>query len=204
MPAWAAVTVRALGAAALGAVSAAAYAILSGLAFNGLRSWEMGAIPFLLAAFVFVGLLAGIVAGLGWRARPYLAAVLAMVLLFVLGDQIGDRREALTPLLTADERREFWANIQGFLFAGGPFGVGFALWGALIVDPRPRWRWLRDGSYAFAGWLAFVALVPAAIHWLPWPIGFAGAAAAAIAFTVWIARRNSQNDAILQGVDHGR
>lgn len=48
---------RVLGAATVGAAAAAGCAIASGLAFNALsRGLEIGAIPLLLAAFVFVGL----------------------------------------------------------------------------------------------------------------------------------------------------
>ena len=183
---------RAAGAAACGAAIAAGYSIATGLAFNAHgRAWEMGAIPLLLAAFVFVGLLAGAIAGLGSRRHPYLAAFLASLLLFAIAVGLNELREALTPYMTRDERREFWANIEGLFFAGFPFGVPLALWGALITDEDPgRLRALRDGSYGLAGFIMFVASIPAAVHWLPWQVGLGAAAVAALAFVGWIARRN--------------
>jgi hypothetical protein len=107
-------------AAVLGALTAACYAITTGLAFNAhSRAWEMGAIPLLLAALVFVGVLAGIVAGLVARRHPYLAAFLASLLLFAIAVGVNDWREVLTPQMTRDERREFWANIEGQILAKG-------------------------------------------------------------------------------------
>lgn len=187
-----AVGLRVSTAALIGAVTAAGYSFATGIAFRAhSRAWEMGAIPLLLAAFVFVGLLTGTVAALLSRQRPYLAAVLAMVTLFAIAAGVNEFREALTPGMTGDERREFWANIEGLLFGGGPIGVPFALWGALIVNPRPgRLRGVRDATYGIAGFIAFVALIPAAVHWLPWRVGIPAAAAVALAFVVWITRRN--------------
>jgi hypothetical protein len=180
------------GAAVLGALTAACYAITTGLAFNAhSRAWEMGAIPLLLAAFVFVGVLAGIVAGLVARRHPYLAAFLASLLLFAIAVGVNDWREVLTPQMTRDERREFWANIEGLLFSAFLLGMPLALWGALVTDrDAVRLRWVRDASYAFAGLVGFVALIPVAVHWFPWHVGIAGAAAAALTFVHWITRRN--------------
>ena len=183
---------RVFGAATVGAAAAAGYAIASGLAFNALsRGLEMGAIPLLLAAFVFVGLLAGTVAGLLCRERPYLAAVLAACLVFVIATGVNDLKEQLTPAMTRDERREFWASIEGLLFGGFPFGVPFALWGALLANVNPgRLSGPRAVSYPFAGFIGFGAVTPVAVHWLPWPIGLALAAVATVSFIVWIVRRN--------------
>lgn len=185
---------RVLGAAAAGGAAAAVYAIAAGLAFNALsRAIEIGAIPLLLAAFVFVGLLAGTVAGLLSRQRPYLAAVLAAFLVFVFATIVNDLKDQLTPAMTRNERREFWATIEGLLFGGFPFGVPFALWGALLANVNPgRLSAPRAVSYPLAGFIAFAALTPIAVHWLPWPIGLAAAAALAAALIVWIARRNSR------------
>lgn len=97
---------RVLGAATVGGAAAAGYAIASGLAFNALsRGLEIGAVPLMLAAFVFVGLLAGTVAGLLCQERPYVAAVLAAFLVFVFATGVNDLKEQLTPALTRDERR---------------------------------------------------------------------------------------------------
>lgn len=185
---------RIFGAAAVGAVAAAGDAIASGLAFNALsRGLEIGAIPLLLAAFMFVGLLAGTVAGLFSRDHPYRAAVLAAFLVFVFATGINDLKEQLTPAMTRDERREFWATIEGLLFGGFPFGVPFALWGALLVDMNPgRLGAVRALSYPFAAFIAFGAAIPVAVHWFPWPIGLVLAAVAAAAFMVRIVRRNGR------------
>lgn len=186
---------RVFGAATVGAAAAAGYAIASGLAFNALsRGLEIGAIPLLLAAFVFVGLLAGTVAGLCCRERPYLAAVLAAFLVFVFATGVNDLKEQLTPAMTRDERREFWATIEGLLFGGFPFGVPFALWGALLASVNPgRLGALRAGSYPFAGFIGFGAVTPVAVHWFPWQIGLALAAVATVSFIVWIVRRNRRS-----------
>jgi hypothetical protein len=192
MPASIAAAIPVLSAGALGGATAAVYAVLTGIAFHDMsRAWEMGAIPLLLASFVFVGLLSGIVAGLGCRRHPYLAALVASFLILVIASAISDFREELTPALTRDERREFWANIEGLLFAGFPFGLPLALWGALVTDLKPgRLAVVRDFSYGPIGFVVFVAIVPAALRWLPWQGGMVAAAAAALAFALWIARRN--------------
>jgi hypothetical protein len=183
---------RVLGAATVGGAAAAGYAILSGLAFNALsRGLEIGAVPLLLAAFVFVGLLAGTVAGFLCRERPYVAAVLAAFLVFVFATVVNDLKEQLTPAMTRDERRELWASIEGLLFGGFPFGVPFAVWGALLAKVNPgRLGPSRAASYPFAGLIAFGALTPVAVHWLSWPIGLPAAAVLTVAFIVWIVRRN--------------
>lgn len=183
---------RVLGAATVGAAAAAGYAIASGFAFNALsRGMEIGAAPLLLAAFVFVGLLAGTVAGLLCRERPYVAAVLAAFLVFVFATAVNDLKEQLTPAMTRDERREFWASIEGLLFGGFPFGVPFALWGALLanVNPGPLGA-SRAASYPFAAVVGFGALIPIAVRWFPWQIGLALAAVATVLSIVWIVRRN--------------
>ena len=183
---------RILGAATVGGVAAAGYATASGLAFNALsRGLEIGAVPLLLTAFVFVGLLAGTVAALLCPARPYVAAVLAAFLVFVFATVINDLKEQLTPAMTRDERREYWASIEGLLFGGFPFGVPFALWGALLADVNPRRLGsFRAASYPFAGLITFGALTPVAVHWLSWPIGLPVAVILAVAVIVWMIRRN--------------
>lgn len=183
-----------LGAGALGGATAAGYAMMTGLAFNAhSRAWEMGAIPLLLASFAFVGLLAGMIAGLACRPHPYLAALCASLVVLIIAAVLNDFRVELTPAMTGDERREFWANIEGLLFAGFPLGVPLALWGALVTDPNPgRLGGPRDASYHLVGFVAFVATLPAAIHWFPWQAGIAAAAIAALSIVLWIARRNSQ------------
>jgi hypothetical protein len=183
---------RVFGAATVGAAAAAGYAIASGLAFNALsRGLEIGAIPLLLAAFVFVGLLAGTVAGLLCRERPYLAAILAAFLIFVFATGVNDLKEQLTPAMTRDGRREFWASIEGLLFGGFPFGVPFALWGALLASVNPgRLDAPRAVSYPFAGFIGFGAVAPVAVHWFPWQMGLPLAAVASLSFIVWIVRRN--------------
>ncbi len=183
---------RVLGAATVGAAAAAGYAIASGFAFNALsRGMEIGAVPLLLAAFVFVGLLAGTVAGLLCRERPYMAAVLAAFLVFVFATGVNDLKEQLTPAMTRDERREFWASIEGLLFGGFPFGLPFALWGALLANVNPgRLDASRAASYPVAAVVAFGALIPVAVHWFPWPIGLTLAAVATVLSIVWIVRRN--------------
>lgn len=146
-----------------------------------------------LAAFVFVGLLAGTVAGLLSRLRPYLAAVLAAFLVFVFATVVNDLKEPLTPAMTRDERREFWASIEGLLFGAFPIGVPFALWGALLATVNPgRLHALRAVSYPFAALITFGALIPVAVHWLPWPMGLAAAAVLTGALAVWIVRRNQR------------
>jgi hypothetical protein len=182
--------IHVIGTAALAAVAAAAFALATGVAFNAHREWEMGAIPLMLAAFVFVGLFAGTIAGLACPRHPYLAASLASFLVFVIADLVNDFKVELTPQMTRDERREFWANIEGLLLAGFPLGVPFALWGGLMADTNAkRLRVLRDVSYGFAGFIGFVALIPLAVHWLPWQMGIPAAAIAALVFVVWLARR---------------
>ncbi|MGH7857119.1 MAG: hypothetical protein ACREQY_07265 [Candidatus Binatia bacterium] len=185
-----------VGAAFCGAGVAAVYAVVAGLAFNAhSRSWEMGAIPFLLAGVGFVGLLEGVVAGLASRERPYLAAFLATLFLAVVVGAADWWKDLVVPGLGRDARREFWANIDAFfVFGSAPFGVVPALWGALVVDRRPhrRLRWLREQSYGFAGFLAFVALMPPALHWLPPLAALAVSAGAAVAFVIRVARRNRE------------
>jgi hypothetical protein len=184
--------IRTISAALLGASCATLYAWLTGIAFHAhSRDWEMGGIPLLFAAWMFVGLSAGIVAGLTARERPYLAAFLATFVLLVIAATVNGLKEELTPGMTRDERREYWANIEGLLFAGFPVGIPFALWGALIVDLKPlRLRGLRSASYQPAGFLSFVALFPMAFHWLPGSMGFFASVVAAVLFFSWIARRN--------------
>jgi hypothetical protein len=183
---------RVFGAATVGAVAAAGYAIASGVAFTTLsRGLEMGAIPLMLSAFVFVGLLAGTLAGLLCRERPYLAAFLASFLVFVFATGVNDFKEQLTPAMTRDQRREFWASIEGLLFGGFPFGVPFALWGALLGNVNPgRLAAPRVISYPFAGLIGFGAVTPLAVHWLPWPLGLTAAAVSTAAFIIWIGHRN--------------
>jgi len=183
--------VRVFAASAAGAAAATAYAIAFGLASNTLsRGWEIGAIPLLLAAFVFVGLLAGTVAGLLCRERPYMAAVLAAFLVFVFATVVNDFKEPLTPAMTRDERREFWASIEAVLFGAFPFGVPFALWGALLANANPGSLGARRrASYPVAGLIGFGALVPIAMQWFPWQIGLPLTAIATVAFIVWLVRR---------------
>ena len=155
------------------------------------RELEIGAIPLLLAAFVFVGALAGTVAALLCRERPYLAAALAAFLVFVFATGINDLKEQLTPAMTRDERREFWANIEGLLFAGFPLGMPFALWGALLANVNPgRLGAFRAASYPFAAFIVFGGITPLAVHWFPWQIGLALAVVATVSVIVWLVRRN--------------
>ena len=188
------IALRVLGSAAAGAAAAAAYALACGLALNALsRGLEIGAIPLFLAAFVFVGLLAGTVAGLLSPRRPYVTAILAAFLVFVFATIVNDLKEPLTPAMTRDERREFWASIEGLLFGAFPIGVPFALWGALLANVNPaRLRALRDVSDPFTALITWVALIPVAVHWLPWPVGLAAAAVLAGVLVVWIVRRNGR------------
>ena len=102
----------------------------------------------------------------------------------------------MVPGLGRDARREFWANIEAFLtFGSAPFGVVTALWGAVIVDRRPngRLRRLRDPSFGFAGFLAFVALMPLALHWFPPLAALVVSAGVALGFVIWVARRNRES-----------
>jgi hypothetical protein len=162
-----------------GAMIATALAeVVIGPALNAQgSSLEMGGIPLLLSAIVFAPLIAAMVAGLAASSRPYVAGAVGAVALDFMATAFTNGSPTIIspPLL--------------------PLYVAIGLWGSLIVDSRlagraARFRDFRDGSFTFSVIVAFLALLGAAIYWVPWKIGVALEVLFLVAFFGWIALRN--------------
>lgn len=140
------------------------------------REYEMGGIPLLLAALGFVPFAGGAAAGLAAPRRIYVAALIAWFGSAIVGAVISQMPGPDRP-------------VEGYLVPL-PFTIPFALWGALIVDPRPpRFRNFRDGSMVFAGLMSLLAIIPIADYWMPGKSGWL-LAALVVGFFLWVARRN--------------
>jgi hypothetical protein len=167
-------------AAALLAVAFTELAAAPALEARG-RSWEMGGIPFLFAAIFFAPLLAALVAGLFAPRRVYWAAGAAAAALAIAAGAVTQ-----------------FQNNPGLSFiALTPFGLPLIAWGAVLVDATPagwtlRLRGLRDATYAPAGILSFMALLPPSLDAAPGVPGLVLAAVIPAAFFLWLARRNTR------------
>lgn len=139
------------------------------------REYDMGGIPLLFAAWGFIPFAGGAAAGLAAPRRVYLAAAIAWVGSAIVGGILNSMPGPDRP-------------VEGFLLPL-PFTIPFALWGALIVDLRPRFRAFRDGSMVFTALMSLVAIIPIADYWFPGKSGWI-LAGLVVAFFVWISRRS--------------
>lgn len=173
--------VRRILAATTGGVSAAVF--VESVSYPALeavgRSWEMGAIPSLLATILFAPVFAAMIAGLIQPTSIYLTAVTSYA--------------AIAVTTVAYVLLELEPTILVFVATG--WGLALALWGGLIVDARLGGRAknfgvLRDLSYGPACLMSVFAILPPSVHLLPEPLSIIVAFAIPSAFFLWLASRN--------------